>query len=99
MKAIGNIQIEENLQLIDPTMEVMGVRYSWTGDNAIHFEIRFQGKGQNIKHQRDFTIINEGGGYLSGDDIWEKLRKLPAIKPFDLESNLTWIQKFINFFK
>lgn len=99
MKYTGEINITDELTLNSPTAEVSDVRYSWKGDNKIYFEILFQEPNSKIKHSRTFEITNEGGGYLSGQDIWNKLIEHPGLAGFNTEENTTWIQKFINFFK
>lgn len=99
MKANGTINITDELTLVNPSAEVESVRYSWNGDNKIYFEFIFTEENSSLKHSRTFDITNDGGGYLSGEDIWNKLIAIPALKNFDTSENLTWIQKFINFFK
>lgn len=99
MKAKGTIKITDELTLTNPSAEVESVRYSWSGDNKIYFEFIFIEQNSSLRNSRTFEITNKGGGYLSGEDIWNKLIKIPALKSFDTSENQTWIQKFINFFK
>jgi hypothetical protein len=99
MKAqgIGKIKITEELTLVNPTMEVRNVTYSWSGDDKIYFEFIFIEKNSSLKHSRTFEIINEKGSYLSGEDIWNKLLEIPFIKDFDILENRNWIKRFINY--
>jgi hypothetical protein len=99
MKAKGIIKITEELTLTNPSAEVEGIRYSWNGDNKIYFEFIFTEDNSSLRNSRTFEITNTGGGYLSGEDIWNKLIEIPALKKFDTVENKTWIQKFIGFFK
>lgn len=99
MKAKGIIKITDELTLVNPSAEVENVRYSWNGDNKIYFEFIFTEENSSLKHSRTFEITNDGGGYLSGEDIWNELIKISALKQFNTSENQTWIQKFINFFK
>lgn len=98
MKAKGTIEITEELTLINPTMEVRNISYSWSGDNKVFFELIFTGEGQVMKNSRRFEFTNTGGGYMSGEDAWNMIATHPTLKAFDTEENTTWIQSFKNFF-
>lgn len=99
MKAIGKIEITDELALIDPTMEVVNITYSWAGDNKVYFELIFIGEGQVREDSRRFEFTNTGGGYMSGEDAWNMIATHPTLSAFDTEGNTSWIQSFINFFK
>lgn len=98
MKAIGTVKITEELTLRNPSMEIVGVKYSWEGDNKVFFEIIFIEEHGTLRNHRTFEFVNEGGGYMSGEDAWNMIANHETLKVFNIEENKTWIQNFISFF-
>jgi len=99
MKAIGTIEITEELTLNNPFMDIVSVSYSWTGDNRVYFEIIFTEEGSASENSRRFEFINTGGGRMSGGDAWNMIASHSSLSAFNTQENETLIQKFINFFK
>jgi hypothetical protein len=98
MKATGTIEITDELTLVNPTMEVRNITYSWSGDNKVAFELIFKGEGQIREDSRRFEFTNTDGGYMSGEDAWNMIATHDTLKVFNTEENTSWIQSFINFF-
>lgn len=100
MKALGTIKITEELTLSNPTMEVVGVKYSWEGNNEVTFDIIFVEEKGTLKNHRSFTFVNKGGGYMSGEDAWNMIATHKTLKQFNvpIDENITWITRFKSFF-
>jgi len=66
MKAIGKIEITDELTLLDPTLEIIRVNYNWDKD-SVDIECLFS-EGV-YKHSRTFTFSTDGSGELTTKDI------------------------------
>jgi hypothetical protein len=79
MKAIGEIEIEEGLTLLNPDMEIVKSTYDWLND-TVHVECYFS-EGV-YKHSRTFDFDNSTKKELTSNDIIKLITEHPKLNKF-----------------
>jgi hypothetical protein len=82
MKAIGQIKIENNLELKNPTLSINRVTYDWQND-SVRIEILFNEEGSKYQHSRDYIFSNSVGDSLSSTDIYNFIKSHNTLKVFE----------------
>ena len=79
MKAIGTIEIESSLILLDPEMEIVKSTYDWLND-TVQVECHFT-EGV-YKHSRTFEFDNSLKKELTSNDIIKLITEHPKLNKF-----------------
>lgn len=81
MKAQGQIEIEAELVLNSPTLELYNISYPQS-TNKVIVEIRFKEENSTFKHSRSFTFDNKEGKDLSYNDVLALVKAHPILGLF-----------------
>lgn len=79
MKAIGEIEITEELTLLDPEMEIVKSTYDWLKDTV---EVECYFSEGSYKHSRTFIFDNSTKKELTSNDIIKLITEHPKLKNF-----------------
>lgn len=82
MKAIGIIQITDDLTLNNPSLEVKQVIYDWI-ENKCKIEILFKEDNSSLTHSRTFEFdIDQNKEYTTTDNI-NMIKNHPTLNKFN----------------
>ena len=82
MQATGLIIIEEGLELNNPTMEIVDIRYPYPEVlNKVVIQVNFKVADSSISHSRSYNFDTEGNDLVYGDAL-SLLKSNEVLKQF-----------------
>jgi len=81
MKAIGTVNITNELTLTDPELSIKNVSYDWE-NHKVHIELIFKEAEASYKHSRTFAYDITPTGEMTTEDIYNLINNDPVLSVF-----------------